>query len=112
LSVFAFVLLTPLLVQPAAWGNAHDFPFTYDWKQPAYREREVELPNTYLESGLTFDEECEFEYGFTERFSLAPYTVFERAPGERLRYSGSQLEAWYQLTGYRPNALLVGLYEE
>jgi hypothetical protein len=112
LSLFGFVLLTPLLVPPAAWGSAHDFPFTYDWKQPAYREREVELHNTYLESGQTFEEECEFEYGFTERFSLAPYAVFERTPGERLRYSGFQLEARYQLTGYRPNALLVGLYEE
>lgn len=101
-----FFLCTP------AQAHRHDFPFTYDWKQPAHGEQEFEAHTTYLKSDASFEEEVEYEYGVSKRFSIAPYVVFGRGRDESLHYTGFQLEARYQLTKYRTNRVLAGLYEE
>jgi len=95
-----------------ASAHRHDFPFTYDWKQPAHGEKEVEAHTTYRKSDTSFEEELEFEYGATKRFSIAPYVVFGHGPSESLHYTGFQLEARYQLRKYETSKILSGLYAE
>jgi hypothetical protein len=95
-----------------AQAHRHDFAFTYDWKQPYAGEREVEAHSTYQKSDTSLEEEVEYEYGISQRFSVAPYAVFERGPGESLKYKGYQLETRYQLVDFQTNKVLSGLYEE
>ncbi len=96
----------------SARADRHDFPFTYDWNQTAAGEHEIEAHSTYLKSDTSFEEELEYEYGVSERFSIAPYVVFERGPGESLHYSGFQVETRYKLVPFKTNRVLSGLYEE
>ena len=105
------------LVAPSLTGQAsahrRDFPFTYDWKQPAKGEKEIELKTTYRGSDNQVKQEIEFEYGITKRFMLAPYVFFEKNPGDQnLRYTGVKLEGRYQLGDYKTNTILPGLYLE
>lgn len=111
------VLLAPLfagavLFSSTRSADAHrrDFAFTYDWKQPSKGERELELKSFYSDG--TWKQEIELEYGVSKRFMLAPYIVFERERGEKLKYHEFKLEARYQLGDYKPNRVLTGLYAE
>lgn len=109
--IIAFATIAILTAVPAS-AHRHDFPFTYDWHQAAPGEKEIEAHTTYSKSDTSLEEEVEFEYGISERFSIAPYAVFERGPGETLHYSGYQVEARYKLVPYKTNRILSGLYEE
>ncbi len=105
-------LLGALLGAAPARAHRHDFPSTYDWKQPSFGEKEIEAHTTYLKSDTSLEEEVEFEEGVTSRFSIAPYVVFGRGSDESLHYTGFQVEARYQLMPYQTNKVLSGLYEE
>lgn len=99
-------------VQPAQ-AHRRDFPFTYDWNQPARGERELELKSTYVGEENAFVQEVELEFGLTKRFMVAPYLVFEKEGGGRLRYHEFKLESRYQLSPrYQTGRLLSGLYLE
>lgn len=97
---------------PGAQASTHDFPFSYDWAQAAPGEQEIEAHSTYLDADHSFEEEVEFEYGVNRRFSIAPYLVYAREPGGRMRYQGYQIETRYQLGRYKTGRVLGGLYEE
>lgn len=105
-------LLGTLAASLPAKASRRDFPFTYDWKQPSKGEKEIELKSRYRGSDNTFEQQIEFEYGITDRFMLAPYLVFERGPGEGLRYTEFKLESRYQLGKYQTGKILPGLYLE
>ncbi len=108
----ALTLFGSVLLSRHAGASQHDFPFSYDWKQAAPGEKEIETHSTYLTSDRSFEEEVEFEYGASQRFTIAPYLVLGRGPGESLRYTGFQVETRYQLQPYKTGRLLSGLYEE
>lgn len=93
-----------------AQASSRDFPFTYDWKQSAKGEKELEFKPTYSDGEL--ETEIELEYGVSKRFMIAPYLVFGRERGEKFAYKAFQLEARYQLGDYKPNRVLAGLYAE
>lgn len=94
----------------SAQASSRDFPFTYDWKQSAKGEKEIEIKTTYSDGEL--ETEIELEYGVSKRFMIAPYLVFGRERGEKFEYKAFQLEARYQLGNYKPNRVLTGLYAE
>ncbi len=91
-------------------ANRKDFVFAKEWKQPSKGERELELYTTYSNAKLT--QAVELDYGVTERFSVAPYVVFERERGESLKYKEFKLEARYQLTKYKTGKFLPAIYGE
>jgi len=93
-------------------SHAHrkDFVFAKEWKQPTKGERELELYTTYSNAKLT--QAVELDYGVTERFSVAPYLVFERERGESLKYKEFKLEGRYQLAPYKTGKFLPAIYGE
>lgn len=95
-----------------AQAHRRDFPFTYDWRQPAKGEWEIETHSTYEGSDNSSKQELEVEYGITNRLSVAPYIVFERGAGERLKYHEWKIETRYQLGKYKTGRILPGLYLE
>lgn len=112
------VLLTTALIcvsiglVSAARADVRDFPFTYEWTQNARGERELAYHLGYFQSDSTFVHEFEFEYGVSNRFSIAPYIAFKDGGGRGFRYDGVKLETRYQLGNYVPNRVLAGLYLE
>ncbi len=108
----ALSLLTIVAGVQQAQAHQRDFPFTYDWRQPAKGEKEIELHSRYRERDRSFEQQIEFEYGVTDRFAIAPYIVFEKEAGEDLEYAEWKLEARYQIGDYKLNTVLPGLYLE
>jgi hypothetical protein len=102
------------LLAATAPSDAHrrDFPFTVDWMQPTANEKELELHTLYDESGKTWEEEIEFEYGVTSQFAIAPYIVYEKEEGGDFKYAAYKLEARAQLGKFKTNTILPGLYFE
>ena len=72
------VLLTAALIcgsvgfVPAARADVRDFPFTYEWTQNTKGERELAYHLGYFQSDNSVVHEFEFEYGVSNRFSIAP----------------------------------------
>lgn len=95
-----------------AQAHRRDFPFTYDWTQASKGEKEIELHSRYRKEDRSFEQQIEFEYGITDRFMVAPYIVYEREAGERLKYHEFKFEARYQLGKFKTNTWLPGLYGE
>ncbi len=115
-SAYALPLLTALLMVVVGTSDSRadirDFPFTYDWRQAAQGEKELAYHFTYLRRGDLSQHELEFEYGVTERFSVAPYIAFEGGEARGLHFDALKLETRYQLGNYADNRVLPGLYLE
>ena len=109
--VLGAVALAVLCPDPAQ-AHRRDFAFTQDWKQPSKGEKELESKSTYKGTDNTFVQEFELEYGVTDRFSVAPYVVFEREAGGSLKYHEAKLETRLQLGKYKTGRILPGLYLE
>jgi hypothetical protein len=101
-TVLMGAIVCGLLSATAAPSHAHrkDFVFAKEWKQPTKGERELELYSTYSNGTLT--KQIELDYGVTDRFSVAPYLVFERKPGGDLKYKEFKFESRYQLPSIKP----------
>jgi len=97
---------------PEAQAHRRDFPFTYDWHQPAKGEKEIELKSRYRGRDNSFEQQIEFEYGITDRLMLAPYLVFAKNGNGNLELEAYKLEGRYQLGEYKANTWLPGLYLE
>lgn len=97
---------------PAAQAHRRDFPFTYDWYQPSQGEKEIEPQTLYRRGEHTLQQQVEFEYGISKRFMIAPYVVFDKEPGDHLRYSAWKVESRYQLGKFQTGKILPGLYLE
>jgi hypothetical protein len=95
-----------------AEAHRRDFPFTYDWRQPSKGEMEIESHSEYDGRDNEFKQAVEFEYGITNRLSIAPYVVFERESGGSLKYHEWKVETRYQLGKYKTGRILPGLYLE
>lgn len=108
----ASALLTGLLGTPQAQAHRRDFPFTYEWLQPARGEKEIESHSYYNREDHGFEQQLEFEYGVTDRLAVAPYVVYEKESGGELKYHAFKLESRYQLGNYKPGKILTGLYLE
>src|SRR5947209_3592459 len=89
-----------------ARADVRDFPFTYEWFQNVKGERELAYHFGYFQSDSSMVHEFEFEYGVTNRFSIAPYVVFKNGDGRSLHYDAVKLETRYQLGNYSPNRIL------
>lgn len=98
----------------SAWAGAdeREFAFTYSWQQAARGEHELGYDLLYSRKDRTWQHWFEYEYGITDRFSIAPYVTFEQAPGDPLHFDEFKLEARYRLGDYAPNRVLPGLYLE
>lgn len=101
-----------LSVAPQAQAHRRDFVFNYDWHQPSKGEKEIESHTIYDGRSDTFKQQLEFEYGVTKRFAIAPYVLFEKEPGDSLKYKGYKVETRYQLGDYKRGKILSGLYLE
>ncbi|MGC8668765.1 MAG: hypothetical protein ACP5VE_11680 [Chthonomonadales bacterium] len=101
-----------LLLAASARSDIRDFPFTYDWQQPARNEKELELHGAYFGASNLQVHQIEMEWGITDRFSAAPYLVFHNGGGRGLHLDAVKLETRYQLGVYAPGRLLPGLYAE
>ncbi|MDQ3813799.1 MAG: hypothetical protein M3347_07590 [Armatimonadota bacterium] len=97
---------------PEAQAHRRDFPFTYDWFQPAKGEKEIELHSRYRGRNNSFQQQIEFEYGITDRLMIAPYLVFEKELGGNLKYTEWKLESRYQLGEFQTGKVLPGVYLE
>jgi hypothetical protein len=95
-----------------AQAHRRDFPFTYDWHQPAKGEKEIESHTDFRRSDGFVQQAMEFEYGITDRFMLAPYIQYEKDRGEGLHYDSWKVESRYQLGKFRRGKILPGLYAE
>ena len=95
-----------------AQAHRRDFPYTYDWKQPSKGEKEIELKSRYRGRDNSFRQELEFEYGVTDRFTIAPYLEFMKEAGGNLEYTAWKLETRYQLDEFATGKILPGLYLE
>lgn len=111
---FALLLsLGPLLAGgPRARADQRDFPFTYTWLQATRGEKEIAFHTRYRQRDRLWEHQVELEYGASDRFSIAPYLVFEQGDGRTLHFDAWKLETRYQLGSYRTNTLLPGLYLE
>jgi hypothetical protein len=99
-------------LSPGALADQRDFPFTYSWLQAAKGEKEIAYHTRYRKRDRTWQHQLELEYGVSERFSIAPYIVFEEGEGRKLHYAEWKLETRYQLGEYKTNTVLPGLYLE
>lgn len=97
---------------PAAHADARDFPFTYSWIQAARGEREIAFHTRYRQRDQSWQHQFEFEYGLSERISIAPYFVLEQGDGRKLHFDAFKLETRYQLGKHKLNSILPGLYLE
>ena len=95
-----------------AHADQRDFPFTYSWFQATKGEKELAYHLRYRRRDNSWEHQLEFEYGVSDRFSIAPYIVFEHGEGRSLHYDAVKLETRYQLGNYRTNTILPGLYLE
>ena len=95
-----------------AEAHRRDFPYTYDWQQPANGEKEIELHSRYRERNNSFQQQIEFEYGVTNRLQSAAYLVFDKDSGGNLEYDEWKLQSRYQLTRFRTGKILPSLYAE
>jgi len=93
-------------------GDIRDFPFTYDWQQPARNEKELELHGAYFGASNLQVHQLEMEWGITDRFSAAPYVVFHNGGGRGFHLDAVKLETRYQLGTYASGRFLPGLYAE
>ena len=96
---------------PADADERH-FPFTYDWFQSARGEKEIALQTTSFGRDNFFKHELELEYGISQRFSIAPYFVFENGEGRSLHFDAFKVETRYQLGSFAQDRVLPGLYLE
>ena len=110
--LIALVVLSGGLSNEDAQAHRRDFPFTYDWMQPSQGEKEIEPQTLYRRGDHAFEQQIEFEYGFTDRFMIAPYVVLEKGSGGSLKYAAWKLESRYQLGQYKEGKILTGLYME
>lgn len=95
-----------------AGASTRDFPFTYDWQPPFRGEREVAYHLGYFENGRAWKHALELEYGVTERFSVAPYILFNSEGSGGLRYDAVLLETRYSFGTRADGRWLPGLYLE
>lgn len=72
---------------------------------------EVELWWTQHEGGAATGL-LEFEFGFTNRWTVSPYLIFEREPGEGVKVRGAKLEQRYRFGDFRVGQILPALYFE
>lgn len=86
------------------------FVYTYDWFTPTALEREFELHWTQFEGGNGLGQ-LELEYGFTDRYVVAPYLLFEKV-GDQLLTGGWKVEQRYRLGEFAYNRLLPTVYLE
>jgi hypothetical protein len=110
ISFTAFMLVASQTVP--ALADQRDFPFTYSWIQPSKGEKELAYWARYRKRDHSWQHQLELEYGITDRFSVAPYLVFESGDGRKLHFAEWKLETRYQLGNYRTNTILPGLYLE
>ena len=108
----ALAVLLELTAAPGAQADERDFPFTYEYLQATKGERELAYHFTHTPRENFFKHELEFEYGISDRFSLAPYLVFKSEEGCGLRFDSVKLEARYRLGNFALNRVLIGLYAE
>jgi hypothetical protein len=108
--VLAGILL--LAAQTGSHADQRDFPFTYSWFQASKGEKELAFHTLYQKRDNFSKHELEFEYGVSDRFSLAPYIVLEQGEGRTFHYDAVKLETRYQLGNYKTNTVLPGLYLE
>ena len=110
-TVTLLAMLCASLTLPAS-AHRRDFPVTYDWAQPQRGALEVESQTSYRTSDRSIDQQIEVEYGISDRWMVAPYVTFEKDQSGGFRYTGYRLESRYQLTPYRANSILTGIYAE
>lgn len=111
-AVRAAMVLAILAQGMAVRADRRDFAFTYDWMQPARSEKEIALHLDYAARSGLWKQELEGEVGITERWSIAPYLVFEGGGGRGDRLEAVKVEVRRQLGAFAANRLLPGLYLE
>lgn len=110
---FGLVLFGMLLVSPPpAHAHKRDFVWTYEWFTAAQGEKEVELWATDVPEENEFEAQVEFEYGVTDRWSVAPYAIFEKGAGDSFDLKGWKLEQRYRVGEFKEKRLLPAAYLE
>ncbi|MBI3920897.1 MAG: transporter [Armatimonadetes bacterium] len=106
--------LVGLLCLFSAPSHAHkrDFVWTYEWFTPTKGEKEIELWATHQFGADQLTTQAEFEYGVTDRWSIAPYVIFEKERGESLETKGWKLEQRYRFGNFKERHLLPAGYLE
>lgn len=108
--IWAALTAVVALAAPATADQRY-FTYTYDWFTPTKNEKEVELYWTQR-SGGNVDAELEFEYGLTNRWTIAPYLLLGRSHGEDTEVRGWKVEQRYRLGKFAYNRLLPAFYLE
>src|SRR5512143_3283122 len=93
----SIVALTECAAIQQGRADQRDFPFTYSWLQASKGEKEIAFHSRYRRRDNLWQQELEFEYGLSRRFSLAPYLVVQHGDGRALHFDAWKLEERYQL---------------
>ena len=85
------------------------FAYTYDWFTPEKGDKEAAFWWTQGEGG-NVDAQLQFEYGVTDRYSVSPFLMVNRAHGGDWEVEGWKLEQRYRFGEYKKDHLLPGAF--
>jgi hypothetical protein len=101
-----------ILASGGAKAHFRDFCFSRDWYLPYRGEREIEARMLWLPKQSIFDQEFEFEYGFTNHFAIEPGFAVHREPGQDLHIDAWDVEFRFNFGEFAYNQILPALNVE
>lgn len=96
--VVGLIVMFPVLAR----ADRRSFGYTYEYATLPEGQTEVEIWHTqardtwHSDSPQRFEEKIEIEYGVTDRFDMAMYTVFAESSDENLRLDAVRIENRYR----------------
>jgi hypothetical protein len=114
LTALAIISLIPTF----SLADERPYAFTYEATVPAKGEMELEFyetlyqPRTGGSSSRTWVHQLEFGYGFTDRFDLAAYAVFETTSADSFEPAAVKLRGRYKLLDAGSAPIDLVLYAE
>ncbi|MBX3118224.1 MAG: hypothetical protein KF784_04105 [Fimbriimonadaceae bacterium] len=92
-------------------ADVRRFAFTYSWYTTPQGMKELEIWYTQTGSGGRWKGRAELEYGVTDRYTIAPYLLFERADG-KTEVKGWKLENRYRFGEAEIGKIMPAAYFE